>query len=508
VATGADAEDMASGVPKVRRALDPGAVDVGADAAGRRPAASRSLDPVLAGAADAAGILEAAADLAAGLPGVRAALVVWADGRRPQRVVWRGDPGGDLEALAAWTLHRATADGSTAPAAAPGGSGERWLVVPARPRDGGPGPGAGARGALGVLLGEPRVRSGDLDAQLALLGEWLGLAFGRLRAEAEGLARLVRRDALLGAARALAGRDPTEGLARLLAGVLRSEEATWAALYEWEPTEEVLVLRAAAPGEAATALPPSLPVDPAREPAVGASGGEQLALAGWTGPGRPWALALRPDGQQLAGALVLEGPGDEGARAVRLEALAALAGLALARARLAREVDGLAGEDPVTGLPGEGTLERLLRVRLADAARRGLPLVVLAVAVEQAVPAAGRVDPALVEAAAARRLRAILRGADLVGRVPGGLVVVLSQVGSLPGAKGVAERVLSGLAEPLPGEGWMAMVRPRVGLVLAAGPREPLEVVAAALAGVAEARRQGVPLVMTALPGGRGPMPC
>ncbi|MFC0082726.1 hypothetical protein ACFFRE_11345, partial [Aciditerrimonas ferrireducens] len=61
MATGADAEDMASGVPKVRRALDPGAVDVGADAAGRRPAASRSLDPVLAGAADAAGILEAAA---------------------------------------------------------------------------------------------------------------------------------------------------------------------------------------------------------------------------------------------------------------------------------------------------------------------------------------------------------------------------------------------------------------------------------------------------------------
>jgi len=309
-------------------------------------------------------------------------------------------------------------------------------------------------------------------------------------------------EALLGAAVATSGAPPAEGPRRFLEAVAPVYGTGWMALYEWQAGNCLLVLRAAVPDAAVEDLPSSWPLTTRAAQRLHRWGGAglpsdqqppRLGLQHWPGPRRPVALVVPPGGGP-AGALLVEGlrPVPSPDQWV----LVALAGLVLARARLAGELQGLADEDPTTGLPGWPVLERLLAARLADAGRRGAAVVVLALEVDVGHPpgAAPGPDPAALEVAAARRLRAVVRGADLVGRVEGRLVVVLSQLSGALAAKAVAERVLGALREPLWCQGQRLSVTSRLGLVVARGGEQPGELWAAAVQALAAARRAGVPL--------------
>jgi diguanylate cyclase (GGDEF)-like protein len=77
-------------------------------------------------------------------------------------------------------------------------------------------------------------------------------------------------------------------------------------------------------------------------------------------------------------------------------------------------------------------------------------------------------DRLLVQAA--NRLRAVVRGADTVGRVGGDeFAVLLTQVGHLAGAQAVAERIVRNLGEPFALDGVAVTVGASVGVALS-GP--------------------------------------
>lgn len=176
-------------------------------------------------------------------------------------------------------------------------------------------------------------------------------------------------------------------------------------------------------------------------------------------------------GGALVGALVVARPAagadpDGG----RLSGLAALATTGLESALLLQRLHHQAEHDPLTGLPTLRLVERFGLAGLADARRRGAPVVVLFVDLDgfrsvndQLGHSAG--DRLLVQAA--NRLRTVVRGADTVGRVGGDeFAVVLTQVGHLAGAQAVAERIVRSLAEPFALDGVTVTVGASVGVAL------------------------------------------
>lgn len=156
--------------------------------------------------------------------------------------------------------------------------------------------------------------------------------------------------------------------------------------------------------------------------------------------------------------------------AERLPGLAALAATGLENAELVRLLRHQAEHDSLTGLPTLRLVERLAVAGLADSRRRGAPIVVLFVDIDHFRAVNDRLghaagDRLLVQAA--RRLRAVVRGADAVGRVGGDeFVVVLTQVGHLEGAKVVAERIVRSLGDPFSLDGVIVTVGASVGVAL------------------------------------------
>ncbi|MCW2533504.1 MAG: Diguanylate cyclase [Blastococcus sp.] len=119
--------------------------------------------------------------------------------------------------------------------------------------------------------------------------------------------------------------------------------------------------------------------------------------------------------------------------------------------RHAREqaLQSVAYTDPMTGLPNRAGLLRLVRQSLADAADRSATLLVIELdGLAAARENAGREIVATVEAEVGRRLRATVRGEDVVARMGGGGFAVLTR-GDDADADRLAARCLSVIEQPI-----------------------------------------------------------
>jgi len=153
--------------------------------------------------------------------------------------------------------------------------------------------------------------------------------------------------------------------------------------------------------------------------------------------------------------------------------LAAIAALGLRIDALEQQLEHRADHDAVTGLPTLRRVARLAVGQLAEARRRGDPVGVLLVDLDDFAAVNARVglaggDRAL--ALVANRLRAAVRGADTVGRASGdAFVIVMAQAGHLAGLQTVAERIVRHLAEPLAVDGVVLAVGATVGVAQSDG---------------------------------------
>lgn len=274
-------------------------------------------------------------------------------------------------------------------------------------------------------------------------------------------------------------------------------------------TGAVASARGAAPASAP--LPPSTVAAMVRRPAAlplrstGSGILQTVGQAAGIGDGTVVPLVAAGD---LLGVLVLAsapgraagsagGEDDDGARMLGLVGLAATG---LGNAQLLSRLRHQAEHDPLTGLPTLRLVERLGVSGLADARRRGAAVVVLFVDLDGFHAVNDRLGHAAGDrllTQVAGRLRAAVRGADIVGRVGGDeFVVVLTQVGHLAGGQAVAERVVRSLGEPFALDGVILRVGATVGVALTtpqdlslAGP------LARADAAMARAKRAGRGLV-------------
>lgn len=226
----------------------------------------------------------------------------------------------------------------------------------------------------------------------------------------------------------------------------------------------------AAVGPTSAPLPPSTVAGMVRRGTpvpLRAGAGGILGAVGWAAGIDSGTIVPLVAGGELLGALVVD---DGAGPPARLTGVAALAATGLGNAGLLQHIRHLAEHDPLTGLPTLRLAERLAATGLADARRRGAPGVVLFVDLDHFRGVNERLghscgDRLLVQAAG--RLRAAVRGADVVGRVGGDeFVVVLSQVGHLAGAQAVAERIVRSLAEPFSVDGVTVSIGATVGVAL------------------------------------------
>lgn len=303
-------------------------------------------------------------------------------------------------------------------------------------------------------------------------------------------------DALLGLASALTRLSAVDDIASEVArAALSVLQVSRAAVLVWEPGDGLLVRRGeadAGPPEstrpvapASAPLPPTTVSSMVRRPTPtalrGRGSGILQAVASVAGMEDGTMVPLVASGELLgvlavsapdpgaAGAPGAPPPSDDEAR-TRAMGLAALAATGLGNAQLLSRIRHQAEHDPLTGLPTLRLVERLGVSGLADARRRGAPIVILFVDLdgfrevnEQLGHAAG--DRVLVQVAG--RLRAAVRGADIVGRVGGDeFVVVLTQVGHLAGGQAVAERVVRSLGDPFAIDGVTVSVGASVGVAL------------------------------------------
>jgi diguanylate cyclase (GGDEF)-like protein len=309
---------------------------------------------------------------------------------------------------------------------------------------------------------------------------------------------------LLAAIRAVArSGDPDATLDELLEIGLRATGAERAAAYLWEAERGGLAL-AAARGYAEADLE-------ALETAAGAEGSPvQLAaqeriltVSEIRGPDdrlvAAWPIVVGRDGiEEPIGALAFESdaPPDDAA-SERIAALSDLVAIVVDRARLATNAaeridwaERVANSDSLTGLANARTLERVLELEIARAARQGAEVIVALFDVDDLTginDADGRGvgDDVLREVAAT--ISASVRFVDTVARWGGDEFMVVA-----PGAKGttVAARIVEAVAaKPLAGE--------RGATVSAGLARFPAdgttgdELIAAAVAALAAARAVG-----------------
>ncbi len=108
--------------------------------------------------------------------------------------------------------------------------------------------------------------------------------------------------------------------------------------------------------------------------------------------------------------------------------------------------------DPLTGLANERHFEQLLGNAIALSERMGLPLAVLYIDLDQFDLVDEVLGTNLAEqiiASAARRLQAIVREMDTIGRVGRDKFVVVQQLASRPGdAAALADRMIAEMALP------------------------------------------------------------
>ena len=143
--------------------------------------------------------------------------------------------------------------------------------------------------------------------------------------------------------------------------------------------------------------------------------------------------------------------------------------------RLQADLTRLALEDPLTGVANRALLDERLRVALARAGRHGSLTGVLFLDLDGFKAINDRhghhVGDELLKAVA-RRLRGVLRPADVVARLGGDeFVAICEELAGLEEAHAIASRVEVAISEPIPTDAGPLTVHASVGLALAEGAR-------------------------------------
>jgi diguanylate cyclase (GGDEF)-like protein/PAS domain S-box-containing protein len=144
--------------------------------------------------------------------------------------------------------------------------------------------------------------------------------------------------------------------------------------------------------------------------------------------------------------------------------------------RLQADLTRLALQDPLTGLANRTLLDDRLRVALARAGRHGSLTGVLFLDLDGFKAINDRhghhVGDELLKAVG-RRLRAVLRPADVVARLGGDeFVAICEELAGLEEAHTIASRVEVAISEPVPTDAGPLTVHASVGLALAEGARD------------------------------------
>jgi diguanylate cyclase (GGDEF)-like protein len=152
--------------------------------------------------------------------------------------------------------------------------------------------------------------------------------------------------------------------------------------------------------------------------------------------------------------------------------------------------------DPLTGLGNRFLAEERVGHRVATADRRPAHFAVLLLDLDGFAGVVERVgrrasDHVLIEAGS--RIRSLLRRGDTAARVAADeFLVLLDEVDDSESVEGIAERLADSLRLPIDAEGERVSLSAGVGIVVSAGsPTSGEEVMAAAQAALAEAKRAG-----------------
>jgi diguanylate cyclase (GGDEF)-like protein/PAS domain S-box-containing protein len=134
--------------------------------------------------------------------------------------------------------------------------------------------------------------------------------------------------------------------------------------------------------------------------------------------------------------------------------LARQAGLALSRVHLQEQLSRMAMHDQLTGLANRALLEERVSHALAGAERSGEPMAIIFVDLDgfkTINDELGHRAGDLVLKEVARRMNAVVRQADIVGRFGGDEFLVVCDAADTNGAGHVAERLRVAISEPIEG---------------------------------------------------------
>jgi diguanylate cyclase (GGDEF)-like protein len=154
-----------------------------------------------------------------------------------------------------------------------------------------------------------------------------------------------------------------------------------------------------------------------------------------------------------------------------LRLLAQMLGCALRAREMARKLQAMAFQDPLTGLPNRALLGDRMEAALRRAHRYGSDVLVAMVDLDDFKPVNDRHGHAVGDAVlceVARRLQRTLRATDTVARL-GGDEFVLVVEDADEAMSMVADRLLAAFEEPFQAEGLALSLSPSIGVVVA-GP--------------------------------------
>ena len=179
----------------------------------------------------------------------------------------------------------------------------------------------------------------------------------------------------------------------------------------------------------------------------------------------------------------------------KLDQLAGMVGLAIERCEMAEQIAFQASHDGLTGLANRSMFMERLEEAMSHVGRRRAALAVLFIDLDRFKLVNDRADHSAgdrVLSEMANRLTAMTRGVDLVARFGGDEFVAFAEVDHQEDALDMAERIRTGLSEPVDIGHGQLVVTASVGVVMTAdGSTSPVALLREADNAMYEAKRSG-----------------